>query len=193
MDGTLTLPQSNFIGRMRRELGVADGVDVLAYTASLNGEDRLKAEAIIKRIEDETMLGMKVQPGLIELIEFLEKCQLPKAILTRNNQDTVNYFLNLHESHRKFNLTITRDFTPPKPAPDPLLHIAKLWNIQPEELLMVGDHSDDLICAKDAGSVGILLLNSKNQHFQSMADLSIHRLDELIQFLQNGFTVERVI
>ncbi|RKP08792.1 haloacid dehalogenase-like hydrolase [Thamnocephalis sphaerospora] len=191
MDGTLTLPQSNFIGRMRRELAVPDGTDVLAHAASLEAKARLAAEQLIKQIEDEAMLTMEMQPGLETLVEFLEAHQLPKAILTRNNRDTVQHFLALREPHHRFDPLVTRDFLPPKPAPDPLLHIARTWGIAPEELLMVGDHLDDLACARAAGAASVLLRNPKNAHFEPNADRSVHRLDDIIPLLQNGFCVER--
>ncbi|KAI8054637.1 hypothetical protein BDF22DRAFT_680172, partial [Syncephalis plumigaleata] len=123
---------------MRRELGVPTGTDVLAHAASLPTEERIAAELLIKRIEDEAMLSIELQPGLDELITYLESIPLPKAILTRNNPDTVAHFLSLREPSHQFEILVTREFQPPKPAPDPLLHIAKTWNIQPDELMMVG-------------------------------------------------------
>ncbi|RKP26254.1 HAD-like domain-containing protein [Syncephalis pseudoplumigaleata] len=189
MDGTLTLPQKNFIGRMRRELAVPKGTDVLAYAASLPAEERVAAEQLIKRIEDEAMLAIEVQPGLDELIAASSSM----AILTRNNPDTVAHFLSLREPAHQFDILVTREFQPPKPAPDPLLHIAKAWNIRPDELMMVGDHLDDLYCARDAGAVGVLLANEGNRDFVPLADCAVDRLDAIIGLLRDGLTVERAL
>ncbi|KAI9592747.1 HAD-like domain-containing protein [Syncephalis fuscata] len=177
---------------MRRELGVEKGVDILTHTASLQGNERIAAEQLIKRIEDEAMLGIEIQPGLDELITYLESAQLPKAILTRNNPDTVAHFLSLREPAHKFEILVTREFQPPKPAPDPLLHIAKTWNVRPDELLMVGDHLDDLHCAKNAGAVSILVNNDGNSDFIPLADHAVDRLDDIINLLRSGLEVERV-
>lgn len=48
--------------------------------------------------------------------------------------------------------SLTRDFTPPKPDPAPLLHICKQWGVHPRNVVMVGDHLHDIQCGKDAGS-----------------------------------------
>lgn len=46
---------------------------------------------------------------------------------------------------------------PRKPAPDALLHIAEVWHISPEELIMVGDSRFDALTAQSAGCATLLV------------------------------------
>lgn len=48
--------------------------------------------------------------------------------------------------------SLTREFTPPKPDPAPLLHICRDWGVHPKNVVMVGDHLHDIQCGKSAGS-----------------------------------------
>ncbi|RKP12441.1 HAD-like domain-containing protein [Piptocephalis cylindrospora] len=189
MDGTLTLPLKNFIGEMRRRLQVPDKVDVLAYAASLPPEEKIRAEKIIEDVEVEALERVEIQPGLEELIQFLEEHHIPKAILTRNNERAVTHLLDMTGHH--FDPLVTRAFLPTKPHPDPLFHIARTWGFAPEELMMVGDFGDDLSCAKGAGSVGVLLRHRANEPFISQADIVLDRLEDLIVPLRDGFEVKR--
>ena len=47
---------------------------------------------------------------------------------------------------------LTRDFKPVKPDPAPLFHIAKRWETEPKNLIMVGDDKNDIQCGKAAGA-----------------------------------------
>ena len=57
---------------------------------------------------------------------------------------------------------LSREFLPPKPSPEPLLHICRAMSIKPTECIMVGDGADDLKSAHAAGMGSILLRNAEN-------------------------------
>jgi HAD superfamily hydrolase (TIGR01549 family) len=42
-----------------------------------------------------------------------------------------------------FSPALSREFRPYKPDPAPLLHICSTWDVQPNEVLMVGDSLKD--------------------------------------------------
>ncbi|ORX99447.1 HAD-like protein [Basidiobolus meristosporus CBS 931.73] len=189
MDGTLVYPITPFLREMRVQLKVPEGMDILTHLHSLEGPARERGEQIIKDLEAQALLEMKVQPGLEKLIQFLEDHSLPKAILTRNNPTTVDHFLA--QTNLNFETVVTREFRPPKPSPAPLLHIVNQWEVEPEEVFMIGDHSDDLECGAKAGALTILLRNDINGHFAEMADFVVDQLDEIIPIIQNGFHVEK--
>ena len=56
-------------------------------------------------------------------------------------------------------------------------------------LIMVGDSLDDMTAGRRAGAATVLLANDENSHLADHAhtDLVIHRLDELIAVLDDGF------
>jgi len=42
-----------------------------------------------------------------------------------------------------FSPALSREFRPYKPDPGPLLHICSLWEVQPNEVIMIGDSLKD--------------------------------------------------
>ena len=42
-----------------------------------------------------------------------------------------------------FSPALSREFRPYKPDPAPLLHICSTWDVQPNEVMMVGDSLKD--------------------------------------------------
>lgn len=83
-----------------------------------------------------------------------------------------------------FHTIITRDFTPCKPHPAPILHICKEWGLKPQETIMVGDFKDDMACGRAAGACTVLLLNNDNAAYKPLADHTIDNLAQLIPILK---------
>jgi len=88
-----------------------------------------------------------------------------------------------------FEKIVTREcFQPTKPSPLPLLHICvDTWKLQPQCVMMVGDHLDDLLCGRNANCVTVLLKNSTNSHFAPQADFVVNSLAEIVLLLREGF------
>lgn len=60
-------------------------------------------------------------------------------------------------------------------------------------LIMVGDSVDDITAGRRAGAATVLLANDENGHLidHECTDLSIRRLDELIDILEEGFEAHK--
>ncbi|KAK5064574.1 hypothetical protein LTR84_000407 [Exophiala bonariae] len=60
-------------------------------------------------------------------------------------------------------------------------------------LIMVGDSVDDITAGRRAGAATVLLANDENEHLveHECTDLSIRRLDELIDILERGFEAHK--
>ncbi|KAJ2760192.1 hypothetical protein IWQ56_005548 [Coemansia nantahalensis] len=199
MDGTLTTPISGFLAQMRQELSVPSGVRILDYIEdSMDGEARAWAHQRLVEIEDAAMGTMELSPGLVELLQFLHDNEIRTAIITRNNRRALDHFVNnvvsrQPETHRalfSFDPLIDRSFAPTKPAPESMLHISERWGIEPAQLMMVGDHGDDLLCGVRAGSVSALLRYDDNRVFEPKAHVVVDRIDELADKLARGFEAD---
>ena len=46
----------------------------------------------------------------------------------------------------EFSPALSREFRPYKPDPAPLLYICSAWDVQPHEVMMVGDSLKDDVC-----------------------------------------------
>ncbi|MCJ7686574.1 MAG: HAD-IA family hydrolase, partial [Desulfobacteraceae bacterium] len=58
-----------------------------------------------------------------------------------------------------FDTIVTREVSLPKPHPDGVIKAAGQMKLSPEELLVVGDFRFDVIAAKRAGAMAVLLTN----------------------------------
>ncbi|KAJ5729880.1 hydrolase [Penicillium malachiteum] len=197
VDGTLCLPQHHMFTEMRDALGIDRSMDILHHINSLPVEDRATAVAKIQAVERRAMIDQQPQPGLVQLMEYLQSRGLKRALCTRNFETPVKYLLQNWLPEHSFLPIITRD-TPnviPKPDPAGILHIAQEWGLmnRAENLIMVGDSIDDMTSGHKAGAATVLILNEKNIHLKAHphTDLCISRLDDLINILEKGFVGDR--
>ncbi|EEQ28168.1 hypothetical protein McanMca71_005867 [Microsporum canis] len=177
----------------RDALGIEKGVDIIHHIRGLpNFKERTDAIAIVREIERKAMVKQVPQPGLVELMDYLNSKGVKRALCTRNFDGPVNHLIKSHLATHVFAPIVTRD-TPnimPKPDPAGILHIARAWNLEDaSDLIMVGDSLDDMTAGHKAGAATVLLLNVRNQDLKDHehTDLCIERLDDLISILENGF------
>ena len=181
---------------MRAAINITKGVDILDHIYSLPANQQELALEKIRAIERTAMSSQEAQPGLVQLMSYLEIKNIPKGICTRNFETPVNHLLGKFLEGKKFHPIVTRDFRPPKPDPAGILHIAKSWGFikdgregDASQLIMVGDSIDDMTAGYRAGAATVLLVNEVNAHLAEYehTDLCIRQLDELIEVLEMGF------
>lgn len=68
----------------RAALGISKAVDILDHIYSLPNSEQETAQAKIRAIEARAMLLQEAQPGLLDLVEYLEKKEIRMALCTRN-------------------------------------------------------------------------------------------------------------
>ena len=165
MDGTLTVPVLDFV-KMRKEVGVALGrdigrADMLKEVEAEICEDRRQAALeAIRIVEREGHEKMKLARDVRAVCDFLDERNIPRAILTRNSKESLDYFHDRLPAIPKFHPAVSRDcgFLP-KPHPDALEHIStQVWGFSTNEVLMVGDSAkDDVRAGRRAGAITVLL------------------------------------
>jgi FMN phosphatase YigB (HAD superfamily) len=65
--------------------------------------------------------------------------------------------------------------------------MASAWDLEPSEILFVGDSQDDIGCGKAAGMKTVLFdPTSKRPHLHSVSNLVVTSLMEIMQHLTNG-------
>lgn len=114
---------------MRNALNITKETDILEHVYSLpTPEAREEAMESIRDIERTAMASQQPQPGLVELMTYLDKRRIPKGICSRNFDTPVNHLLTKFlSSVEPFAPIVTREFRPPKPDPAGILHIARSW------------------------------------------------------------------
>ncbi|KAL2262412.1 hypothetical protein VTK26DRAFT_1406 [Humicola hyalothermophila] len=130
VDGTLCEPQTYMFTEMRSALGIGKSQDILEHVYSLpSPEEQHHAMELIRDIERRAMLKQVAQPGLAQLMAYLDSRGVRKGICTRNFDTPVNNLLSKFLAGSVFAPIVTRDFRPPKPDPAGILHIARSWGL----------------------------------------------------------------
>lgn len=94
MDGTLTVPAYDFL-KLRERLGLPCDVDILkAVDAMDNSENRAAALKAIEEFEEEGLRRLQLQPHAVDLLRFVGRHSVGRALVTRNSQRSVQVFLS---------------------------------------------------------------------------------------------------
>lgn len=159
MDGTLTLPGSIDFAAMRARVGAPPGIDVLDFIESQPDEETRKR--LHEFIEDEEEAGFRRQelmPDAGAVLDALGALALRLAVVTRNNEMVMARTLALSGLRPgAFSVTLSRSFTPSKPHPAPVLHVAERWGCSAGEVVIVGDSRDDVLSGRAAGARTVLV------------------------------------
>jgi phosphoglycolate phosphatase-like HAD superfamily hydrolase len=211
MDGTLIRSVIDFADMRRRiyELATQDlGVsvqegDILALATRLSETGQAKAKLVFEDVESKALRDMELNPGMLALCQLLDEEQIPRALLTRNVESSVEYMhQNKMGSIPRFQPAISRDSVDregniirPKPFPDAILHICQQWGCDPSQVVMVGDSlQDDVVAANRAGCISIHLSTmhdndsgnaEESSDGERVPNITIQSLRELQEMLQS--------
>lgn len=180
MDGTITKPKVDFAA-IEREIGAKVGF-IIDYAERSSPEERTRALSILERFEAQAAIESELNEGVLEMLEFLSKKKLKKAILTRNSRKSVDTVLRKHNLH--FEYIVSREDAKPKPAPDPIFLLSKKMEIHTDHLLMVGDYKYDIMCGKAAGTRTVLLRYKEYVETEVTPDFEITSIREVIEIVE---------
>jgi phosphoglycolate phosphatase len=94
----------------------------------------------------------KLFDGMEYLLNQLESAQLPWGIVTNKSERFTLPLMELMGLKQRSASTVSGDTTPhSKPHPEPILHAARIANLDPNKSLYVGDDIRDIIAGKAAG------------------------------------------
>lgn len=163
-DGTLTHPGALDFAAIKREIGCPPDRFVLEWVLALeDGEKRAAATLALERFELDAAEAAAPNEGAEELVLWLRREGLKVGVLTRNGRSAVERALRRFSAltPADFDVIVTRDDgdLAPKPAPDGVLHAAKVMGVAPDETLVVGDFLLDMRSGRAAGAVTAYLAN----------------------------------
>lgn len=176
LDGTLTVPVIDFDG-LRTRLGLPHGVSITHALNALPAPERERGFEIVRDAELEAARLARAAHGAVELSNWLHGNGYATGIITRNFRAAVD--VTLQALGLSFDVIITRDCAPPKPAPDALLEALRRLGRGPDTTLMVGDFRDDMEAGRAAGAMTCLVTNGEPEpRFE--ADLAVPWLEDLL-------------
>ncbi len=184
LDGTITQPYFDF-DSIRREIGLAsDAGPLLELMEKMTPEQRRRAERILHCYEDRAVAESRLNPGAEQTLAELRSAGIPIGILTRNQRDNALAIAEMH--NLEFDAVIGREDGPVKPDAFGVLDLCRQFGVEPRQALLVGDYLFDLLSAKAAGAVAVLLVNNERaREFGEHADYCIENIGEILDIIAN--------
>ena len=158
MDGTLTVAVHDFAA-IRRALDIPAQDDILTHLNGLPAHEAQAKHAWLLEHERELALASTPAPGAVELVRELAARGCRLGVLTRNARELAHITLEAIGLAPFFapQDVLGRDNAAHKPDPDGLLQLARAWEVEPSQMVMVGDYRFDLDCGRAAGSKTVLV------------------------------------
>jgi HAD superfamily hydrolase (TIGR01509 family) len=117
-------------------------------------------------------------PGLLELLDALERAGLPKAIGTSSPRVLADACLTPFEMQKRFQFILTaEDVVHGKPHPEIYLTAARRFGVRPAEMMVLEDSRNGCLAAAAAGAFAVAVPGEHSrQHDFSMASLVVEGL-----------------
>jgi HAD superfamily hydrolase (TIGR01509 family) len=182
LDGTITKPFFDF-DAIREEMGLDKNAGpILEAMEKMTPQQRRRAEKILHFYEQMAVAKSRLNAGAKKTLQALRRAGICIGILTRNKRRNVLAVARKHGL--KFDAVVDREDGPVKPDGFGVLELCRRFNVKPREAMVVGDYLFDLLCAKAAGAVAVLLTNHhRAEEFTKHADFAIKRIDQILQII----------
>ncbi len=126
------------------------------YGATFAAEDlRATARRIFGELVERQPL---LKPGVLELLDLLDRLGLPRAIATTSSRPTVQRHLEARDLVGRFHHIVAHgDYARHKPAPDPFLKAAEQLGVAPRLCLALEDSHNGVRAASAAGMMTVMV------------------------------------
>ena len=187
---------------------------VLEVAGKLSPGGQAKCKLIFDDIERKAVDEMSLAAGGPELMRYLSGRGIQRAVLTRNLERNVGVMAGMYSDAISaiggleggdgdvFNHVVARD-TPSdpsdpasgpvrsKPHPDGIHHLCRLWDVDPSEVIFVGDNAnDDIVAANTAGCGGSVLVTPGGVERDTHSGYALGERDEDIRLRTPSLRVE---
>lgn len=182
LDGTITQPFFDF-DAIREEMGYPPEAEpILELMKKMTHRERENAERILQVHEDRAVAESILNPGAKETLTELRSRGILIGVLTRNKRDNAVAVADKHGLI--FDAIVGREEGPVKPDPFGIFYLCEQFAIKPHESLVVGDYLFDLLCARAADAIAVLLKNHhKADDFMHHADFVIENIADVLNII----------
>lgn len=161
-------PGRDALPRFRDRFGLTDSIEILAadykrhFISALNGQPA------------------PLMPGTIELLDALEKHNLPRAIATSSRREYVDAVFAPHGILDRFAFVLTcDDVTHGKPHPEMFLLAAERFGVPAAQMAVLEDSAAGYRAARAAGAYCVVVPHAHTPMDQvADADLIVDRLND---------------
>ncbi|HVY45121.1 MAG TPA: HAD-IA family hydrolase [Minicystis sp.] len=172
---------------------VGDGARALcaraAHLSEFAEEVDVMIEAFTRYYSEHPVEFTRFMPGVQEALEQLgELPEMQLGICTNKPRQTTDAVLGALGIRTRFRAVVAGgDVSEKKPAPGPLLHLAKLMHVPIASMIMVGDGPQDVECAHRAGCRSIAVESPfafRERVLAARPDVTIGDLRELVDIVR---------
>lgn len=143
-------------------------------TLSLIGVDQ-GAVAVCNGLYEQNLNVVKLYPNVKSTLKKLNDYK--KCIITNTPKDNTNIILQKFELNQYFDAVVTSDdVIVAKPDPEIVFKSCKILDVDPVNVIMIGDTKSDIEAGKTAGCI-VIGMNIK-------ADYTIRKISELFKILE---------
>lgn len=205
LDGTLLDVREGFYWQFQELTKKFDGApvsrDMIAAAAhgtteqlvrTLVRNDKVSFDDILKHHEGLRLQSydqfLKLYDGVSELLPILKRMDIKVAALTSGNALTVSC-LERTGIHHHFDVIVSADhISNPKPHPEGVRLILERFNLEPEEVVIVGDTVVDILVGKNAGlgkTIGVSHgFGNIDALYAAGADHVVHDIPSILDVLE---------
>lgn len=180
MDGTLVDVPYDW-QRIRTELETG-GKPVLVHLQGLEEPERSAKWKKLEKFEREATRKASLKKGIPELLDYLKRSGIKKALVTNNSRKNVAVMLKKFSLH--FDCIITRESGHWKPSGEPFMMVLKKFGLKKDECCVVGDSHFDLIAASDAGIGNVFILGKRREEFTSTRALICKSVPDVLRAIE---------
>jgi HAD superfamily hydrolase (TIGR01509 family) len=120
----------------------------------------------------ESFIEARLFEGAVNLLEYCQERKIKTAIITFAYRWYIDSMIAQFKLGNLIDLVISNDdIKNPKPDPEAVIKACKVFQIAPENCLVVGDSGSDIKMANAAGSKSVLLHPSTYELFYNLEEL----------------------
>ena len=113
---------------------------------------------VVKHFDQLADAQLELKPGVVELLDLLDRLGLPRCIATSSSHATVQKHLAVHGLDNRFDFVIAHgDYLASKPSPEPFLTAARRLGRDPSLCLALEDSHNGVRAAHAAGMMTIMV------------------------------------
>nr|WP_298686633.1 HAD family phosphatase [uncultured Dongia sp.] len=145
IQGTIGVPWARSRALLLEQMGSDFPID--QYFAQMVGHFELLAAT-----------QLRLKPGVVELLDFLDQLEMPRCIATSSAHSTVQSHLSAHGLADRFHAVIGHgDYVTGKPSPDPFLTAAQRLGVDAARCLALEDSHNGVRAASSAGMMTLMI------------------------------------
>lgn len=133
-------------------------------------------------------LRLAIKPGVVEILDLLDRLSIPRAIATSSPRRAVDYKIGTFDITHRFHAIVAQgDYAKGKPEPDPFLTAAARLGIDPATCLALEDSHNGIRSAHAAGMMAVMVpdLLDPTDEIRPFCTVVAHDLHEVALMIEN--------